>query len=496
VLVEGLELREDGGLILAYLARQGALLIIGPGTGADTQGEGQPLWLATVPSGAVRRLGNLKVWSAAFSPDEERLAVVYGGAWPNNRIGLAKADGSDLRELVKGPAGWIGWAPDGKRLRFSSSPPAGEDGEWIWETSVRGETPQLLWRGTSGRWTPDGRHFVFQRSVRAHFWASSRVDLWAAWDASWRLGPRPSPVRLSFGPMSLTLPGFGPDGHQLFAWGDREYGELLRYDSKTRGLEGYLGGLSGHYTDASPDGQWVAYVSYPEQELWKCRSDGSQRVQLSRPGTLAALPRWSPDGREIVFNGMEPNEDRSSLRRVSAGGGADEVLARPEAGASFWDACWLPGGAQLVFSHHAPDRPGILKLDLRTKQVSSLPGAEKLMYPKCSGQGHLLAWAWQGKEFSVRWQGRPDWKEVDLHRVAFPNWTRDGEAIIGLNLTGPRVERLDLKARQWTTVVDLAQTPLVPSDGVAWMGLAADDSPVVVRDRGTRDLYAFDWEAP
>jgi hypothetical protein len=29
-----------------------------------------------------------------------------------------------------------------------------------------------------------------------------------------------------------------------------------------------------------------------------------------------------------------------------------------------------------------------------------------------------------------------------------------------------------------------------------WMGLAADDSPLVMRDRGTRELYAFDWEAP
>jgi len=28
------------------------------------------------------------------------------------------------------------------------------------------------------------------------------------------------------------------------------------------------------------------------------------------------------------------------------------------------------------------------------------------------------------------------------------------------------------------------------------MGLAADDSPLVLLDRGTRDFYAFEWEAP
>ena len=58
------------------------------------------------------------------------------------------------------------------------------------------------------------------------------------------------------------------------------------------------------------------------------------------------------------------------------------------------------------------------------------------------------------------------------------------------------MERLDLKTRRWTTVVDLAGIPLVLSEYGSWTGLAADDSPLVMRDRGTRDLYALDWEAP
>ena len=29
-----------------------------------------------------------------------------------------------------------------------------------------------------------------------------------------------------------------------------------------------------------------------------------------------------------------------------------------------------------------------------------------------------------------------------------------------------------------------------------WFGLAPDDSPLVLRDVGTHEIYALDWEAP
>jgi hypothetical protein len=30
----------------------------------------------------------------------------------------------------------------------------------------------------------------------------------------------------------------------------------------------------------------------------------------------------------------------------------------------------------------------------------------------------------------------------------------------------------------------------------AWAGLAPDNSPLLLRDVGTQDIYALDWEAP
>jgi eukaryotic-like serine/threonine-protein kinase len=29
-----------------------------------------------------------------------------------------------------------------------------------------------------------------------------------------------------------------------------------------------------------------------------------------------------------------------------------------------------------------------------------------------------------------------------------------------------------------------------------WVGLASDDSPLLLKDTGTQDIYALDWEEP
>jgi hypothetical protein len=195
--------------------------------------------------------------------------------------------------------------------------------------------------------------------------------------------------------------------------------------------------------------------------------------------------------------GFDAGEPGGSVRRVSADGTGEEILARAPKGTAFWDIGWLPEGEGLVFSR-IDDSPGLFKLDLRTKQLSRVPGTEKLQNPKCSRQGHLLAREpGADRRMQVLWRGRENWVPVETRGpFAYPNWTRDGKAIIGLTLPGQTVDRFDFTTRRWTTLVDLSDTPLVAEWGAPWVGLAADDSPLVIRDRGTRELYAFDFEAP
>ena len=40
----------------------------------------------------------------------------------------------------------------------------------------------------------------------------------------------------------------------------------------------------------SHDGKWIAYVTYPDRMLWRSRTDGSERLQLTTPPMRAFLP--------------------------------------------------------------------------------------------------------------------------------------------------------------------------------------------------------------
>ena len=481
--------------MVAYVRRETALLMLGDPV--VPQGE-QALYSLTVPTWAARRVGQLQAFAAAVSPDERQIALAYGK--DPRRLGLAGLDGSNLRPLVDLPvsAGSLAWAPDGRRLRFSAAGPTGREAElWVWETSVAGELPRPLWPGHWGRWSGDGRQFVMTRGDVAFGYGllyGRRFDLYAVRENGWLPWPRPEPVQVTSGPIHFSSPG-SPDGRTLYALGDLPRGEIVRIERGSATSKPFLGGASAHYAEPSPDGSWVAWVSHPQAELWKSRPDGSEKIRLTPAGTAAFLPRWSPDGRSLVLVAHVPSDLHSVVARISADGGPLEALATGGPNVGFWDPCWLPGRDRVLFSSFAP---GLAQVEPGAPgRVSPVPGAEALRFPKCSREGHVLALDLGGSSrYRVRWAGRSDWEGIELGNLVYPNWTRDGKAIVGLALDPTRVVRFSLATRRSETIAELGTMPLVVWVGVPWMGLAADDSPLVTLDRGTRGFYALELESP
>jgi hypothetical protein len=482
------------GAVVAYVHREAALLMLG--NPVVPRGE-QPLYLVTVPTWSVRRVGQLQAFAAAVSPDEHQVALAYGK--DPRRLGLADMDGSNLRPLVELPvsAGSLAWAPDGQRLRFSAAGPPGREAEtWVWETSVAGEPPRPLWPGHSGRWSGDGRTFVMTRGDVAFGYGllyGRRFDLYAVRDKGWLRWPSPEPTQVTSGPIHFSSPG-SLDGRTLYAIGDLPRGEIVRIESGSATPKPFLGGASAHYAEPSPDGSWVAWVTHPQAELWKSRADGSEKTRLTSAGTAAFLPRWSPDGRSLVFVAHVRSGLSTVVARISAEGGPLEALATSGPDVGYWDPCYLSGD-RVAFSSFAP---GLAQVELRAPgRVSPVPGAETLRFPKCSREGHVLAAdIGASSPYRVRWAGRSDWEDIDLGNVVYPNWTRDGKAIVGLGLDPTRVVRFSLATRRSQTIAELGTMPLVVWVGVPWMGLAADDSPLVTLDRGTRGLYALELAEP
>jgi hypothetical protein len=55
--------------------------------------------------------------------------------------------------------------------------------------------------------------------------------------------------------------------------------------------------------------------------------------------------------------------------------------------------------------------------------------------------------------------------------------------------------RVRISDRKMEQVSDLANLPTTGNLG-PWVGLDRDDSPLLLKDLGTQDVYALDWRAP
>jgi hypothetical protein len=481
--------------IYGFLPRQSALLCL---TVPDSSNAGWPVWTVPVPRGAPRRLGDLVANTAAVSPDGERIFLLQSDT---RRLLSARPDGSDLRPLTDTPPRpvWVRSEPHGNILRFSAAGPPGHEGEdWIWETSAGGATPRPLYPGRRGNWTPDGRHFAIERPSES----ARRLDAMVVRETSWPPWTPSQPVQLTSGPVSFIQFGPRPDGKGWFAFGADKRAELLRFDRRLGRFEPFLGGPSIGYVDPSPDGQWLAWVSFPDEVLWQGRRDGSAPLQLTTPPLRAWMPRWSPDGKQILFVGETSGEPGGALRLVPAGGGAIEILARPEKGLDLWDPCWLPEGRSIVFGSMPWNSTSRLRvLDWKTRDVVPLLGSGALNGPKCGPQGQILATKTTSPPFTslvVRWPDRKEWEAVPSAPsvLLYPTWTRDGQSFCGLGQSDNRIWCYSFKERRYTTLADVGRSRLLPWVVVPWMGLDLDNSPMVMRDVSTMDLYALDWEAP
>ena len=172
---------------------------------------------------------------------------------------------------------------------------------------------------------------------------------------------------------------------------------LERFDLKSHVFAPFLYGISAEFLAFSKDGQWVAFVSYPEGTLWKSKADGSERVQLTFPPLHAVLPRWSPDGKTIVFFDFPQSSTQPGrIYVISSDGGTPRELM-PNDTHNQQDPTWSADGSKIAYAGDANDAavsdgaPAIHIYDLQSQKITSLPDSHGLFSPRWSPDGQTIA---------------------------------------------------------------------------------------------------------
>jgi len=456
------------------------------------------LTVLPVPAGSARRLGDIMAHDGTWSPDGERIVYAVG-----SELYAARSDGSGSQKLASLPssASDLRWSPDGTRLRFTLNDPKTSSSA-LWEVLADGSKLHPLLPGWNnptaeccGNWTRDGKYFVFssQRNGRSDIWA------WRENGGLFRKATR-QPVRLTAGPMDTSGPVPSTDGMKLFVIGTQPRGELARYDSKSGQFAPYLSGISAEGVDFSKDGKWVVYSAYPESTLWRSHVDASERLQLTYPPMLAGNPTWAPDGKRIAFCGFEPGRP-FKIYIVSVDGGTPRQAT--SGGENECDPTWAPDGNSLAFGG-APWAEGsgstaIHVLDIAAQRVTTLPGSDGFFAPRWSPDGrYIVALPIDEQKLFLFDVKKQKWSELASLPAGRYSWSRDGKFVYFdvLSSNEPAIYRVRVADRKVERVASLKGYRRAIGNLGRWMGLAPDDSPLVLHDVGVQEIYALDWEAP
>ena len=477
------------------LSGDGTKFLVLDGLGFPPRG---PFYSLPVLGGSPRRLGNIVGQDARWSPDGKMLAYSSGGD-----LFTAKDDGSEPRKLISltdqfGLFGLV-WSPDGSHLRFDNR--WGNSTPSTWEVSADGTGLHRMFPGghnpdggCCGTWTTGGKYFLLL----------SQNQIWALPRKGGFLRQARKPIQLTSSPMFLSSPLPSKDGKKLFVVGETIHGELMRLDVKSGQFAPFLGGVSAECPAFSKDGQWVAYTSYPEGILYRSKADGSDRLQLTFPPNHAYKPRWSPDGKSLVFSAWV-NKSPSKVVQISRDGGTPTTLV-PEGPSGPGEPSWSPDGNKILFGGKPHDPTSQIRiLDLITRQVSIVPGSEGLFSPVWSPNGrYIAAFTGDSRALMLFDFETKKWSELAQGSIGWPNFSKDGKYIYVIDFQGTAnfsgtSALLLLKTR----ISDHSTERIaIPKNfaGTGQVGLALalgfDDSPLLLHDAGSYDVYSLDWENP
>ncbi|MGA2271240.1 MAG: hypothetical protein ABSH44_22455 [Bryobacteraceae bacterium] len=310
--------------------------------------------------------------AVSWTRDGKSLVVVETGEKQLPAMALVSLADGTVRRITNPPEGSEGdstpaVSPDGNTLAFVRA--TGSDGADIYLCDLAGGGLRRLTfddRAVRGiAWTRDGQDVVY---------AADRAGGWRLWRLPAYGG---SPRELTVAGGQAYYPAIAPAGRRL-AYTDSPSGSAIWRAtlgapdpaSSAADDERAIIRSSGRETAPvySPDGRRIADISDQTgaDEIWVSDADGGNRIQItSLKGPRLSRPRWSPDGRALLFEARAGRgAEVYTVPVTGAGPGEPHRVVLAGAGAS-----WSHDGKFIYFQSHGQ----IWKAGGTPRQLTELP---------------------------------------------------------------------------------------------------------------------------
>ncbi len=410
---------------------------------------GAPGTLSRVPlaGGSPREIANDVTW-ASWTPDGKEVAAIRS---PPGSVVLEYPLGTALYSSLYLAQTLLSIAPGGDRIALVERESLDHSRASLAVLDLRGTKRTLthVFDAMGGvGWAPDGERIYFSAAEKG-----SRLGIWEV-----TLTGRESPLVVTFDGMMLN--DVARDGRLLV--NRLTSTQRIAVHRRTEDLNRDLSGLArASLTDISEDGEWVAIENSnpspgPEYKIYLRRTDGTAPVLLGE-GTC---PRLSPDGKHVVAGSIVSPE---RIRIIPTGAGRTRELA-VHGLKERREPMWMPDGRSIVYS-------GLDARGIRRLHVQDLEGGP----PRAFGPEGTTLERYPGSVVSPdgRWIAARDSNEawilvaIDSGQARpIPNvrdsdtirqWTADGRALYVLagRVDPTPIDKLNLATGERTRLVEL-----------------------------------------